>query len=90
MDNNELLSQITQMFKEQTHTIESQFQTMTDDIRDIKLTIDLDVKKSIDALFDKCSSIDDRLEVIEQKLDSHREQIDENDLRILALESKTA
>ena len=73
MDNNELLTQIAQMMEDQTHGLQAM---MAEQTRDIKLMIENDVTKRIDALFDgyklsheKQWELERKVETLERRLE---------------------
>lgn len=87
MDNQELLSQVVSVIKEQT-------ETMTDYIdqrvHEIKLMIENGVSKRIEVLFDGYQLTHEKQWELERRTNAMEQQIEDLQSRIAALEYKTA
>jgi hypothetical protein len=91
MDNQELISQIHALIKEQTAAISTYIDQRIDKTESrINLTIENEVSKKIETLFDSYKLAHEKQWEQERKIEKMETEIEAFRLKLLALESKTA
>lgn len=87
MEQQELLDQFTDLMRVQTETLS---QMMEEHTREIKVLIENDVNKRIDAMADRYQLTHEKQWEQERKIATVQAKVEEIELRLLALEGKSA
>lgn len=87
MDHQELLLQVTEMMRQQSGALSQMMQEHT---KEIKLMIEHDVAKRIDALFDGYKLTHEKQWEQERMIEALQAEMEKIQLRLLTLENKIA